>query len=274
MQINVTLKSALISAGVLLAVIVALAAAFTLNRRSYEAKIVDLQNQVAARDKTTEVQVGLYQKLTIQSTNLQSLVDSKDQQIIELKNQLDKTGAQLLTASSLVVQLKDQIAKGTATTVVVTKPTTPDGKPTFSINQVQEFGPFEVGCEMSGTEPVTPNQVGYEIKLTQPRVFKLSVVVSQDKDGTWRTSTTSSDEDFKVDIGLAAVNPLLLAPKWYEKIGFDAELGIGTNPGLLAGIGASYEIGHFQIGPKAWVVLDKGASPYFGASMTWHPFAK
>lgn len=273
MQINVTLKNALISTGVLLVIMAALAVAFTLNRRAYETRIVDLQNQVAARDKTLEVQVGVYQKLTIQANDLSKLVDSKDKQIVELKNQLDKTGAQLLTASSLIIQLKDQVAKGKAT-VVVTKPTTPDGKTTFAISRTENFGPFAVDCKMNGTEPVTPDWIESEISLTQPRLFKVSVIVSQDKDGTWRTTTTSSDEVFKVDIGLAAVNPYLLEPKWYEKIGFDTEVGLGSNPGLLAGIGASYQIGHFELGPKAWIVLDKGASPFFGASMTWHPFAK
>lgn len=273
MQLNITLKGALISAGILLAVVVALAVAFTLNRRSYESRIVDLQNQVAARDKTVEIATGLYQKKTLQAQDLQKLLDKKDTQVKELQQQLDKTGAQLLTVSSLNIQLKNQIAKGQAT-VVVTPPQNSSGKSTFAVSRKEDFGPFEVNCKMNGTEPVTPGLVGSEISLTQPRLFKLNVVVSQDKDGTWRTTATSSDETFKIDIDLAAVNPLLLEPRWYEKIGLNTEVGIGTDPGLLVGLGATYEVGHFEVGPKVWVTIDRGVSPFFGASFGWHPFAK
>lgn len=272
MQINVTLKSALISAGVLLAIMVALAAVFTLNRRAYESKIVDLQNQVASRDKTIEVKDGVFQKLTIQSEDLEKLLGDKDTQLNLLKVQLDKQGSQLLTANTLVVQLK-QALSAQATTTVVVNPVEPGKAQTFEIKSSADLGPFNVICDTKGEEPVSAT-AKTNILFSQKRPLKLSVVVSQDKDGTWRSSTTSSEQDFNVDIGLSGVNPYLLAPKWYEKIGFNAEVGIGTDPGLLAGIGVSYEIGHFELGPKAWVVLDKGVSPFFGASMTWHPFAK
>jgi uncharacterized membrane protein len=45
-------------------------------RYSYNKRIVALQNQVAERDKTLEVQKDVYSKLMIQSQNMKSLLDS------------------------------------------------------------------------------------------------------------------------------------------------------------------------------------------------------
>lgn len=273
MQINITLKSALISAAALFVVIVALAVAFTLNRRSYESKIITLQNQVAIATKTIEVQKNVYQKLNIQTTNLISLLDSKDKFIQGLKDQLDKTDSELLTVNTLVIQLKKALSARATTTVVVKPPVELGKASTFEITSSADLGPFNVICHTQGEEPVSI-AAKTDILFSQKRPIKLNVIVSQDKDGTWRTSTTSSEQDFNIDIALAAVNPFMLESKWYEKIGFNAELGIGTNPGLLGGVGITYEIGHFEVGPKVWVVLDKGVSPFFGASLGWHPFAK
>lgn len=273
MQINVSLKGALIAAGVVLLLFVGLAAYYTTVRSGYEKQIVAYQNQIAADAKTIEVSNGVYQKASLQVDDLQKLLDQKNLQQEALIQQLNKQGDQLVAANNLVVQLKKALQAQATTTVVVTPPTEP-GKPQgFEIKGSADFGPFNVICDTTGEEPVSA-AAKTSILFSQKRPFKFSVVVSQEKDGSWRTSTTSSEADFNVDISLAAVNPYVLEPKWYEKIGLDVEVGIGTNPGLLGGVGATYGIGKFEVGPKVWVVIDHGVSPYFGAQMAWHPFAK
>jgi hypothetical protein len=282
MQVDLTLKRVLLLAGGVLALALALAIAFTVYRRGYESRILQLQNDVAARDQTIEVRAGEFQKLDLQTKDLSALLGNKDQQLVDLQRRLDSQGAQLLTANTLVVQLKQKLSQAGTTTIVV-QPPTPGGETPLLFSNEADEGPFHIQCNTFLKTRANADgdfvlsrtaQPGFVTTLTQPRPWKLSVLVSQDRDGTWRTSTTSSEKDFQVDIALAGVNPYLLEPHRYEKVALDAEIGIGTNPGFLAGVGASYEIGHFEVGPKVWVVLDHGVSPYFGAALAWHPFAK
>lgn len=266
------IKNALIIAGVLLLVIVAVVGVLTWKKNQYEARIVELQNVVAEKDKTIESKDGVYQRLAVQHEDLKDLLSSKDEQLKSLKEQLDHQGSQLLTANTLVIKLKKDLE---AKPVIVPRPpdTNKPGIMTTDFDTEDQFAPFKVTGVMVA-DCNTQKWEGALLKLSQTRPFRFSVVVSQDKDGTWRSSTTSSEKNFEVDIALAAVNPRLLEEKWYEKISISAEAGVGTNPGLLVGLGANYGIGKFDVGLRVWGVLDRGASPYFGASLAWHPFKK
>lgn len=269
---NITFKQSLIAAGAFLAVLLAIAVAFTLKKNAYEKQIVELQNQVAVRDKTLEVKEGVYQKLVIQSNDLSSLLNDKNAEVQRLTDQLNKTGSQLLTANSLVVQLQKDLKSKQTGTVLPPDPQKA-GMLTIGVDTKTDFDPFQVTGTVVGDcdRKVSPT---VSLGLHQSKPLNISVVVSQDKDGTWRSSSTSSSEAFKIDIALAGVNPYLLEEKWYEKISVTAEAGVSGNPGLLFGGGINYEIGKFEVGPRVWGVLDHGASPYFGASLSWHPFKK
>lgn len=268
---NVSIKTALLMAGGVLLVALVFAGYMALRDRQHQAEIIALQNKVASQAKTIEVQEGLYQKEALQSKNLEKLLNDKDSELVALRDQLDKQGAQLLTANTIVVQLRKDLQDARDVKVVILDPEKP-GVKSISIDSEEKLDPFritgkvDVDCEADTAH--------YKVNLAQRSSIKFSVVVSQDKDGTWRSSATSSTTAFQVDIALAAVNPYMLEEKWYEKVSLGVELGIGTNPGFIAGVGADVEIGRFEVGPRVWVVLDRGVSPYFGASLTWHPFKK
>ena len=269
---NPSIKIALIIAGTTLALALAFTGYMTWRDHQYSARIIELQNQVAARDKTIEVKDGVYQKLTLQAKDLTDLINNKDAELMSLRDQLKKQGSELLTVNTIVVKLRKDLQDAKNTTVVVVDPAKP-GVKQVNIDTEDRFDPFRVTGNAS--VDCDSNQGKYLINLDQRSPIKFSVVVSQDKDGTWRSSATSSTKTFDVDIGLAAVNPYLLEEKWYEKLSVAAELGVGTNPGLLAGAGINFEIGKFDIGPRVWAVVDThSASPYFGVSFAWHPFKK
>lgn len=257
----------------LIVLLVVLAIIAGIKKSSYDAQMVDLQNQLASKDSTIETQKGVFQKLTIQSENLKAMLDSKDEQVKLLNKQLKDKGDELLTATTLIVKLrKDLQSAGNATQ----NPQDPN-KPSLiqvAFDSKGDFLPFQVtGSTIGDCERKAQPTV--KMKMVQVRPLKLNVLVTQDKTGAWRTSTTSSEENFQIDIGLAGVNPLILEPKWYEKVGIGLDLGVGTGPGFLAGVGLSYQIQKFELGPKAWVVIDKaGVNPYFGAQLLWHPFKK
>lgn len=242
-------------------------------KHNYDKKIVGLQNTLASKDQTIEAQAGVFQKLTIQADDLRSLLDQKDEQVKKLLNQLKKSDSDILTANLLIIQLKHDLASSGNATQPTADPTKP-GIVQVDFDSKKDFLPFQVTGSTFGdcNNKEAPRA---SMKLSQVRPLKLNVIVSQDRDGTWRTSTTSSEDAFSIDIGLAGVNPFLLSPKWYEKIGLNLDMGVGTGPGFLTGIGVSYQISRFELGPRAWVVVDKaGTAPYFGAQLLWHPFQK
>lgn len=268
---NLTTKIVLIIAGSMLLLALGFAGFMAFRDQQRVAQITELKNQIAERDKTIELQKNVYQKLTLQTKDLTKLLDDKDVELVALREQLKKQGADLLTASTLIAKLKKDLESAGHV-----EPPLPDEGPTVrtvKFNSGNDFDPFLV----SGQTTVNcdnPSERDAKLLLQQKTPLKFSVVVSQDEDGTWRTTASSSSDKFDVDIALAAVNPYILEEKWYEKLSFVVETGVGTNPGLLAGVGADVEIGKFDVGPRVWAVLDHGASPYFGASLSWHPFKK
>lgn len=269
-----SLKSTLIFAGVVLLMAVVGAIGFTVSSNIAQGKIVALQNEVAKRDTTIEVQKGVYQKLTLQNKDLRELLDKDDVQLKLLQEQLAKSGANLLAANTLIVKLKTDLKSSGNVVVMEPDPKYPDIV-RLGLDSKDDFAPFRVTGEVVTDCSMEQNNVpSASLKLSQTRPLKLSVVVSQDKDGTWKTSTTSSEENFQIDIGLSAVNPYMLEPKWYEKIGLQAEIAAGS--GILVGVGATYKIGKFQVGPKVWGAMNWDLTPrgYAGVTLGWNPFER
>lgn len=275
MQIELSFRGVLIIAAVLLASAGGFAIYHTVTKNSYEARIVELQNDVASRDKTIETQKGVYERLSIQSQDLTKLIGDKDKELSLLKKQLDDRGAEILAINKLVVKLKKDLESTTGNVVIQPPDPKYPGMVVAKLDSKEDFDPFRltgevvVDCNIEQGQPPKAS-----LKLGQKRALLISVVVSQDNDGTWRSSTTSSEKNFDIDIALSAVNPRMLEAKWYEKIGLGVDIGVGTNPGFLLGLGAYYQIGRFDVGPRAWMVVDRGVSAYFGAQLIWHPFAK
>ena len=264
-------KIALIGASVVLIMAVVFAGYVTMRERAYNAKIVELQNEIALRDKTIEVQRGVYQKLTVQAHDLTKLLDDKDVELSALRNQLKKQGSDLLTANTIIATLKKDLES--AGHVKPPEPTEGVVRK-VEFDSGSDFDPFAV----SGYTTVNcekPIERSASLQLQQTTPLKFSIIVSQDKDGTWRTSTSSSSDKFDVNIALAAVNPYLLDEKWYEKISFAVEAGVDTGLGMFAGGGIDVEIGKFDVGPRVGAVIQRdGVAAFFGASFAWHPFKK
>lgn len=259
---------------VVIIVALVVAAIFVAARKSaYERQIVDLQNAVAERDKTIEVQKNVYQKLSVQNDDLSTLLSRSDEQLRLLRDQLKKTGDELLAANTLIVKLRKDLQSNANANQEIPDPQKP-GIIRINFDSKEDFSPFKVVGSATG-DCALKEKPSVTMKLSQLRPLRLNVVVSQGDDGTWRTSTTSSEDNFQIDIALAGVNPRMLDEKWYEKIGIDLDLGVGTGPGFLAGTGVTYGFGKFEVGPKVWVTLDSGKlSPFFGAQLLWHPFKR
>lgn len=264
------LKRALAIVGVALVLLVGALGGLTIVRSSYENKIRDLQNQIAESSVTIEEKDGQYARLMVQTDDLKDLLDKKDKQIQELDRTLRQNKEELLTANTLVVKWKKafESAANAQQSDVPTPSKDPDHPEVIRkrVDFDKDFGPILV----SGFTLTDPPEA--YVKVRQQRPLKLSLFVSQAADGKWTSRAISDDENSEVDIAVAAVNPYLLERKWYEKISLSIELGGAT--GLLAGVGAGYEIGNFDVGPKFWVTYTGKVDTYVGLGLTWRPFQR
>ncbi len=253
----------------LIGVILVLIIAAGITRRSHQREITDLQNRLATSSQTIETQKGMYEKLSLQANDLTTLIDTKDKQLAELKDKVKRGKEDVLAMNTLVLSWKhayEATLIGTQTDVPPVDATDPNAVTRKKVEFEKDWG----FIALKGYTLTDPPEAG--VKVWQPRPLRLSVVVSQLPDGTWKSRVTSSEDNFAIDIGLAAVNPRMLEPKWYENIGLSLDLGYAT--GFVGGVGASYKIGRFDVGPKFWFSVTNRVDMYAGLGVTWHPFAR
>lgn len=238
-------------------------------RYSYEKQIISLQNKVAAQDKTIEAQKGVYTRLVVQTDEVKSLLNKKDAQVKLLLDEVKKQKSELLTATTATATWKkayEGLASATGTTVPV------EGQPTKTRERVdftKDFGYIKV----EGWTLSSPPEAW--VKVAQQRPLRLTVAIAQANDKSWRSYVTSSEENVSVDIQVSSVNPQMLKPRWYEKIGVAVDVGAGVNQsgvGALFGFGLNYQIGQFTVGPHAWFGISKTVDKYAGISFEWRPF--
>lgn len=238
---------------------------------STDKEMARLRNEAASKDQTLEVQKGLYTKLSLESDDLKSLLNSKDVQIQELLSQVKKSKEDLLTANQLVVQWKKAYEGAANANQTHVDPVDP-GKPgRDKVTFDKDFGMIGV----KGYTLTNPPEAWVSVNQLKP--LKITVAVTQDANKQWHSYATSSDENTTVDIALASVNPYVLEPKWYEKLQLNATLAGGSSGdgfGILAGIGVGYKIKQFDIGPSVFVGISTKVAPYFGAQFSWRPFER
>lgn len=233
---------------------------FAWHKHSVETQIRELQNRVAQRDQTIEVQKGIFAKLTQQVSDLKTAIDTSTEEGKRLADEVKKSKAELVSVSNAVVQLKEQVAKGKGQQQDL-------GGGRTKITFDQDFGYARV----SGYTITNPPD--YELHLGPGgKPLKLTLALTQQKDGSWKTLTSSSDPNVAVDIGVTAVNPNVLKAKWYEGLRLNMDLGVGD--GVLAGVGASARFGRFDVGPKVWALTLDGGKVFYGGSLSWAPFAR
>lgn len=230
------------------------------DRRQQERRVVDLQNEIAKRDTTIEVQKNVFAKLTQQVDDLKGMIDTSTEEGRALKKQIERSNSEILALQNVVVRLREQIAHGQGQQ-------TQEGDRTRVVFG-QDFGFVRVdGFTLT-------NPAEYELKLVQgSHPLKLTLTLNQQEDGSWKTLVASSDSNVAVDVGLAGVNPRVLAPSWYEGIKFRADIGL-NKAGVLGGLAATLKIGHFDLGPGLWASTNGGGAVWYGGTLAWAPFAR
>ena len=202
--------------------------------------------------------------------DLTELLDKKNQQQKDLLDQLKKSKQELLATNKIVIGLKEQLVKMAAGTQ--TEVPSVDGKPARTkVDFHHNFG-FVTADGWTLTNP--PESW---LRLNPGKPLTLNVSLAQAQDKTWHSYVTSDSNDITVDVKVAAVNPYIFKPHWYEGIGVNIGLGGGTNQsgaGALVAVGLNYKIKQFTVGPNVWFGINNVVDKYYGLTFEWRPFEK
>jgi hypothetical protein len=206
--------------------------------RQSGSEIEALKTQLASTTETLEIQKGLYSKKSVAYDDLAKFLTSKEGELDGLVKQLDDTKAKLLTAQQL--SLKWKTAYEAILSSHQTEEPLPDGTVRKRVDFEGRLGPIKA----TGHTLTDPAETF--LKLEQVDPLRLTIVVAQNRDKTWSTYVTSSDENLGVNVDLAGVNPLILSPKWYQRVWLDVGAAALGDPAGYVGLswrGDRYSVG-------------------------------
>lgn len=234
-----TVTRAIPIVGVLIAVLVLGAIGYKIGQRSRNGEVADLSLQLAKSAETLQLAEGLYVRQTAELTNVGVILDSSRAEVKALKEHLKASDAELLTAQQLTLKWK-RAYEAEVEAHQTEEPGPDGGPPRKRVDFAGNLGPIHVIGHTLTDPPVA------FLKLEQVIPLTLTIAVAQNKDGTWSSFVTSSDENVDVKVDLAGVSPRILSQKWYQRIWFDLGAGFLGDPSALVGLsyrGDKYSIG-------------------------------
>lgn len=238
---------------------------------SYDAELARLRNEVASRDQTIEIQAGAYSRLALESQQLEKLLGESSAEVGDLLKRLDKTNEDILAANRVAIHWKQAYEALIKAHQEPVPGPTPEDPARQKVSFTKDFGPYRV----SGHTLTDPAEALLRLEQIEP--LRLTIFVTQDPTGAWKSYATSSDENHRIEIEVAGVNPRVIEPKWFEHIQFSATIAggqMGAGFGALAGLGVSYKVKQFDIGPAVFVGIGDRVDKFVGATVTWRPFEK
>lgn len=246
---------------------------FYLRERKNQENLKNLQNVIANQTQTIEVQKGLYEKQSLELSNLNedysNLLSTFDNTVNALSEQIRQRDLKIQSLNQLVVYWK-KAYEGAVDANQENQGDVSDqckeecGKLRVKVNFEKDFGFIKA----SGYTITNPPE-GF-VKVEQTRPLKLTLAVVQDKTKKWSAIVGSSEENVGVDIAVTAVNPFLEKEKWYQKIGIAASVGVGS--GFMSSVGITYKIKNFDVGPMYGFYAGDNLERFFGLTVNWKPF--
>lgn len=232
-------RPGLIVAGIALAIVAG--AGFFLGKgcgeRRSAADLAAANQKLATAEETIKIKDGLFAEKLNEIKGLKTILNSKELDITNLREQLAKTKEELLTIQRVAIKWRDLYNE------LVANQTEEPGEGETVRKRVDfqgELGPFQA----TGHTLTDPPEAF--LNLHQLRPLHLSIAVAQGKDGKWNTYVSTDDPDVEVDVALAGVDPLILRPSWKERIRVDLQaLPLGTP---AVGYGVSYEFDRWSLG--------------------------
>lgn len=202
-------------------------------------QISELATTLQKTTETLEITTGLYSKQSFAYQDLAKYLEAKTSEMVALKKQLDDSKASLLTANQLTLKWK-RAYEAVLAANQTDAPPVDGGSSRKRVDFEGKLGPIHA----TGHTLTDPPEAFLKLEQTDP--LKLTVAVAQNKDKTWSTFVTSSDPNVNVTVDLAGVNPLVISPKWYQRIWLDVgAAAIGDPAGYL---GASWRGDRYSAG--------------------------
>lgn len=236
------------------------------SRRSFAEERARLLSQIAERDKTIETQRGVFERRSVASEEaLKASVERlalADERIRALGDELRRRGEELVSANSLVLKWKRDYEGLAAATQTEVPPSSSGGNPRKRVDFSKDWGMVGV----SGHTLTDPAEAFVSVRQLRP--LRLTLFVSESREGVWSARAVSSEDDVSVDVDVSSVSPRLPARGFFERLGASLHLFVG--PSVLTGVGVSYDTGRFGFGPAAF--LSTNGEKFFGASLLWRPF--
>jgi len=239
-------------------------------------EISKLHNEIALNTKTIEIHRNAFEKKAAELENLDALLktfqDEKltDQETIaKLRKNLADRNSELLAVKRVAAKWKKAYEASVDAKVTVDEGKDPDSKEDDRIKVA-----FEKDFGYIGVSGYTLTNPGFaHVKIEQNRPLMLTMAISQELDGSWSSFVTSSEDNVDLDIKIAAVNPKIVKPKWYEKISVDAGMDVSSY-GVFPYTGLSYPAGPVTVSAGVWSNFNNGTGYYSTVNYGWQPFAK
>jgi hypothetical protein len=193
-------------------------------------EIAALKTELSKHLETIEVQKSVYVAQTIKYATLQGLLDASRAEVKALKKYLDDARAKLLAAEEISLKWKKAYEAVLAANQEEKPSEDPNGVPRKMVTFEGDLGPIRA----SGYTLTDPPEAFLKLEQIAPLV--MTVAVAQNRDETWSTFVTSSDPNVDVKVNLAGVNPLLLKPKWYQRLWFEIGASVIGDPSGVASV--------------------------------------
>lgn len=179
---------------------------------------------LAESTETIELTTGLYAATVAQVEDLTALLNTNDAKIAEMQRVIDQLNAEVLVLEKISVRWKKAYEDALDARQTEEPPVEPGGDPRKRVDFEGNLGPIRA----TGHTLTDPPEAF--LKLEQVVPLTLTMTVVQNPDGTWTTLVTPSDDNIEVKVDLAAVDPLVLSQKWYQRLWVELSTGILGDP--------------------------------------------
>lgn len=176
--------------------------------------VAGLATKLATSEKTLEISQGLFAIKVHEVEGLASALEyiksKSGKEISALQEQLRKAQQEILSLNSLVVKWRS--AYEGLLEATQGEETGPDGQVRHRVDFRRDFGYIGV----SGYTLTDPPE-GY-VKVEQLRPLKLTLAMTKNRNGTWSSLVTSSEDNVAVDIDVSALDLSVISPRWYQRL--------------------------------------------------------
>ncbi len=187
-----------------------------LDKNKLDNTIKQLEIQLSKKDETIRDLNGVISKYAIEVENVDSILDGSDKvqkKIIDSK----KKDEEIKSIQQVSVRLKKKYVSDLFKNDEVIEEHV--NTSTISIAKVRTKVSFIKIFDIYKISGYTLSNPAYaHIELDQTNIIKIALVISQTKNGAWKSYASSNFENLYMEFDINAVSPYINEKEWYENI--------------------------------------------------------